>query len=627
MTIRQLLRRCLQKDPRQRLRDIGDARLQLQEALSEPAGRPAEQTVPRSRVVWFGALAAVLAVVASTFAWLAFDRPRSAGPAQTVRFAIQPPQGLEFPVDFPNAVFSPDGSSLLFVLSRGQQRFLAIRSLGSAEPTKIAGTDDASRPFFSPDGRWVAFTQHRQLKRVPVEGGTPLVICDAEWGGGTWNVDDTIIFTLNYTSGLWRVPARRHPAEADGSGSRPRRTGALLAKVLPDGRHVIYTGFSTPVERSRISLYSLDTGQQRTLIEGGMHPFYTPTGHLLYAGRGSIVAVPFDLRQLSVTGTAVVVLDDVLSNPSNGLAQFGISTTGSIAYVRASSATRTREILWADRKGGLRPALPGVGIYAEPLLSPDGRRLMMTIEEPKRDVWTYDFDREVMSKVTAGAASDFGAVGAPDGQHIVFASERPAFHVYRKSINGTAEEPLVTGQYHTQPTSFSRDGRWVVDQQSDPKTQGDLWMVSFDGDRKTTLLATVADEGDGVVSPDGRWLAYTSDASGREEGVRQGFPEAGERWQVSSAGGHGPRWARDGRELFYLSDGRVMGAAVDVSARGFAVGKPAALLDGNYLFFDVAPDGQRFIVLRRDPAAQRVRVQVVLNWLDELRKRMASGPR
>ena len=501
LTIRQLLRRCLQKDPRKRLRDIGDARLQLQEALSEPAGRPAEQTVPRSRVVWFGALAAVLAVVASTFAWLAFDRPRSAGPAQTVRFAIEPPQGLEFPVDFPNAVFSPDGSSLLFVLSRGQQRFLAMRSLGSAEPTKIAGTEDASRPFFSPDGRWVAFTAHRQLKRVPVEGGTPLVICDAEWGGGTWGVDDTIIFTLNYTSGLWRVPARGGTPQKLTDPDRGRGELAhFWPKVLPDGSHVIYTGFSTPVERSRISVYSLERGEQRTLMEGGMHPFYTPTGHLLYAGRGSIVAVPFDIGRLSVNGTAVVALDRCpLESKQRHRAVWDINHR---LHRLCPGVIRNadREMLWVDRKGGLRPALPGVGIYAEPLLSPDGRRLMMTIEEPKRDVWAYDFDREVMSKVTAGTASDFGAVWAPDGQHIVFVSERPAFHVYRKSINGTAEEPLVTGQDDTQPTSFSRDGRWVVYEQSDPKTQGDLWMVSLDGERKSTLLATVADEGESAWS-------------------------------------------------------------------------------------------------------------------------------
>ncbi len=231
---------------------------------------------------------------------------------------------------------------------------------------KIPGTENALWPFFSPDGQWIAFTQGQKLKRVRVEGGTPLVICDAGWGGGAWRSDDTIVFTREYTSGLWKVSARGGtPEKLTDPDPNRGELGHFWPQFLPDGRHVLYTRFSTPLERSRIAVYSLDTREERTLIEGAMYGWYAPTGHLLYTGKDSIIAAAFDAQRLAVTGTAVPVLDDVHANFTDANAQFSISPDGTMSYVRASSARIGGELLWADRKGTLQPAVPGIRLYAD----------------------------------------------------------------------------------------------------------------------------------------------------------------------------------------------------------------------------------------------------------------------
>ena len=625
--VRTLLRRCLQKDPRNRLRDLGDARLQLQEALDEPAATTVTGWHPPVMLLLAVsiALAAVMGAFDSILPWR-----QSHAETGVVRFSIVPPAGSNFLLAYPAAAVSPDGSRVVLVVERDRETYLALRPIDAVELTRIPGTEGGNRPFFSPDGKWLAFTAQQKLKRVPLDGGSPLVVCDAQWGGGTWGVDDTIIFTQHYSSGLWRVPAGGGtPVKLTDPDPSRGELGHFWPQLLPDGKHVIFTSFSTPVERSMISVYSLESREQRTLVQGAMHAWYTPTGHLVYADANSIVAVPFDAGRLAVNGTAVPALDDVYTYFTNGIAQLAVSPSGTIAYIRKSAAQQQSELMWMDRNGKAQPAVPGRRRYSQPRLSPDGQRLAITIDDGTRDVWTYDFARGVLSRVTSGTASDFGAVWTPDAHQIAFVSERPVFQILRKMVSGgAAEEPIVAGPYDTQPNSFSPDGKLLVYEQQHPQTRDDLWVVPMDGERKgRPLLTSAFSEGEGMVSPDGRWLAFHSDESGRPEVYVQAFPEAGERWQVSSGGGERPRWSRDGRELFYGIKARVMAVTARASGKDFVAGKPTVILEADYLEFDVAPEGQRFIVLRRDPAAQPPELQVVVHWFDDLRKRMATAPR
>ena len=490
--VRSLLRRCLQKDPRERLRDIGDARLQLQDAAAGPETAAAGFGWHPPAIVVL-ALAVALAAVMGAFDPILPWRQQPAGP-RIVRFSVVPPAGTRFMSAYPAAAISPDGSRIVLVVERGRETYLSLRPVDGIELTKIPGTDGATRPFFSPDGKWIAFTAQQKLKRVPLDGGAPLVICDADWGGGAWGLDDTIIFTPHYASGLWRVPAGGGtPIKLTDPDTAHGELGHFWPQLLPDGKHVVFTGFSTPVERSKISVYSLDTREQRTLVQGGMHAWYSPTGHLVYAGANSIVAVPFDANRAALSGTGVPALDDVDMNPTNGIAQLAVSASGTIAFVRRSDATRQEELVWIDRKGNAQPVIPGRRVYDDPRVSPDGQRLAVTINDGNRDVWTYDLSRGVLSRVTSGAASDFGAVWAPDGRRIAFVSERPVFQIFRKgTAAGAIEEPIVTGPYDTEPTSFSPDGKLLVYTQAQPQTRNDVWVLSIDGDRKATPLVNTA---------------------------------------------------------------------------------------------------------------------------------------
>jgi serine/threonine-protein kinase len=623
--IRQLLRRCLQKDPRQRLRDIGDARLVLQEPLDDTAARTSAMGWQPPALVILS-LAVALAAIMGAFDEILPWRQTPAD-ARAVHFSVAPPPGKDFTLSSPASAISPDGSRLVLVVGQ-RDSYLAVRPIDGIEMKKLPGTEGGMRPFFSPDGRWIAFTAQHKLKRVALDGGTPLVICDADWGGGVWTRDDTIIYTPNYASGLWRISvAGGTPVKLTDPDTAKGELGHFWPQVLPDGQHVVFTGFSTPVERSRIAVYSLQSREQRTLVQGGMHAWYVPTGHLVYAGTNSILVTPFDANRLSLNGAAITALDDVFIHPSNGLAQLAVSPSGTIAFIRRSDARFQDELVWIDRKGSAQPAIPDRRAYEDLSLSPDGQRLAITILDANRDLWIYDFARKTLSPFTSWAAADYGGVWSPDGRRIAFVSERPVYQVFQKSISGTApEEPIVAGSYDTEPTSFSPDGKVLVYTQSTHQNGTDILMMSIEGDRKPKpILNSTSNEDHGIVSPDGRWLAFQSDESGRFETYVQPFPTGQERWQVSNEGGRFPRWRKDTAELFYLSNQGIMGVGYRVSGNEFVPATPTLILSGKYFEFDVAPDGQRFIVNRPDPNARPIDVHVVVNWFGELRKRMATG--
>ena len=625
-TIVRLLSRCLRKEQKQRLHDIGDARLEIEEAIADPgsAARSAAAVGRRTDRRLLAALATAALVFLALAAVLGWRLTRPPAPLPIVRFTIHTPPGLELaPSGFSVVALSPDGRRLAFTASRdGGDSQLYVRALDGVAVTALAGTERARSPFFSPDGRWIAFNADDKLKKVSVDGGQPLAIGEARFGGGWWGAGDSVVYTLHYTSGVWKVGANGGaPEKLTDPDPSKGELGHWWPQILPDGRHILFTAFSTPLERSRIVVYSIESRTMRVVAEGALFGRYADSGHLLMARAESIVALPFDPVRAEVVGPEVSVLDNVGSYLSNGVSHFAVSPSGMLAFVPRSELNVNAEIVWLDRKGTTTPAATLRRRISEARLSPDNRRLALTIEDDNRDVWTYDFERGVLGRVTFGAAGDFGARWTPDGRRLFFGSEKPVFQVFTKPAIGTApDEPLVTGSYDTIPAAVSPDGRFLVYTESHPKTRDDLWLLPLTGERKAKpLVNSPFNEFGGEISPDGRWLAYTSEESGRPEVFVQPFPEPTDRWQISSDGGQGARWSPDGRELMYVATNptRLISVAVRAGTE-FSAGAPSNVHVGRFVEYDIARDG-RVLLVRRDPQAQAASLHIVLNWFEELR--------
>ncbi|MEX1128972.1 MAG: protein kinase [Vicinamibacterales bacterium] len=632
-SVRRLLRRCLEKDPRKRLSAIGDARLELDDVGADPASREAGHDVPAPRrqaaVIALAAISAILVLLSGYLAW------RQSGPnaaASSVRFAVQPPAGLDLQLsDWPVVVLSPDGSRLLITAANSAgQDHIYLRPLDSVEMKVIDGTKGGFNPFFSTDGKWMAFTADQKLKMLPVTGGQPQILTDADWGGGTWGPDGTIVYTKHYTSGLWKVPAAAggKPEKLTDPDTAAGELGHWWPQFLPDGKHVVFTSFSTPVEKSRVMVYAMATGTQRVLVEGANFPRVLASGHLLYARANGIAGVPFDLGRAEITGPETPVLDGVSTYFTNGLAQLAVADNGTMAFVPEKEGRVNSEVVWLDRKGTMTPAIPAERRITDMKLSPDGRRVALTIDNENRDVWVYEFARGIFGRVTAGPASEFNPRWMPDGLRLLFASERPVFQIFMKPPIGTApDEPVVTENVDTVPMAVSPDGKYLVHTMSNPSMQTDVWIRPLDGQGKArALLASKYDEADAALSPDGTWIAYTSDESGRPEAYIQAFPEPAERWQVSTNGAVGLRWGRDGKELFYATGEpeRLMAVPLAFGTGGsISSGKPVVVYEGRFLDYDTAPGG-RLLLMLRDPKAPAPSIHVVLNWFEALKGKFAS---
>ncbi len=573
---------------------------------------------------------ALLAVAVAVITWLTIIASR--GPTATsgdvVRAILELPRGTE--IGYPSLSLSRDGSRIVVSARQEGRPVLLQRPLNQLEFSRVSGSEDGNRQFLSPDGEWVAFESGNTLRKVPLEGGQAVEVTRSQWAGGDWTADGTIVYTLNYVSGLWRVPAGGGTPE---QLSTPDTTAGELAhwwpQVLPGGDNVLFTAFRTPVERARIEVLSLETGERTVLLEGGVSGRYLPTGHLVYARGEALFAVPFDLGRLEVTGQPVPVVADLAVDASDGRAAFAVSDNGTLAYVAASTLGSNMEMVWVDRSGSASAPIAEPGRYKEPRLSPDGRRLAVTLERPgeAQDVWVLDLIRGTRTPLTSGGANDFAPLFTPDGAQIVFESERPVFDLYiRPTDAGAPAAPLVVSQFDKVPGSFTPDGRTLLFSHSLlPHSQ--LWTVPLDGSGAPEPLL-VSESGalvSPILSPSGSWLAYVSDESGRDEVYLTRYPEVRSgRRLVSTAGGRDPRWTRSGRELTYLSGQQMI--AVSVDPLSGELGAPVTLFTGDYWSssntwtHDVTPDGERFLLLRRPAGTEPRQVIVVTNWFQELRR-------
>ena len=633
--VQNLLRRCLTKDRKNRLQAVGDVRVEIQEILADPTGASAQQPLAvsapsraRERVAW-GLVAALLGGI------VVWSVMRAEPPAQAIlRFALTLPPGDIFTDTGRHLVaLSPDGTRLVY--SANEQLYL--REMDQLEATPIRGTDmSPTTPFFSPDGQWVGFYAGGNLRKVSVTGGAPITLCDARnLFGASWGRDDSIVFGQG-RNGILRVSANGGTPEVLIPMDSDKNESGHGPQMLPDGKTVLFTLGTTALwDESQIVTQSLETGERRVLIEGGRDARYVPTGHLVYALGETLLAVPFDLERLEVMGGPVPVVEDVgRAATQTGAAHASFSDSGSLAYVPVFRADR--RIVWFDRGGQEQEPLGEPGIFQNPELSPDGKRLAVLRQDPDSgnvDIWIIDLERGVPTRFTFDEAVDLYAVWSPDGSRIVFNSARDGgvFQLYEKPASGAGTAELLrASDVNNGPFDWSSDGRFLIYVNTVPTR--DIWALPMlDEGEPVPFLEGGFMEDQAKLSPDGRWIAYISDESGRNEVYVANFQEALGKWQISTGGGVQPRWSNDGTELFYIAPDLTMMAVPVRGERELEVGVPVALFEtgiwggvqtsgGRRAQYDVAADGRRFLMIRPAEEAQEAEIHIVLDWFEELKR-------
>jgi len=625
--IETLIRRCLKKDPRQRLADASAARLDLDDAITGRADVSVDE--PRARRPRYAPLvvASLIGVTLLTGAILGWTlRPQPPpSPGIPARLEIALPLGDQLDLFYNNLALSPDGRTVAYVASREGISRLYVRALDSFEASPLDGTDGAFHPFFSPDARWLGFFAQGKMKKIRVGGGPVQEIVDAgPNGGASWGVDGTIVYAPSAISG--RVGLARVSAEG---GESTVVTTPDVAKgeynhrypqILPGGRAILFTAVSGfGWDESRVEAMRLDTGERRLLVRGGHTGRYVPGGHLLYHRAGAIYAVPFDPDRLEVGGESpVAIADDAIANSGIVGAPFAVSDRGSVAYVPAPAGRRQfeRRLMWTDRQGRLEPLGAPVRNYAEtPLVSPDGRQVAVVIVSGTAELWVYDLTRTSLTRLTSDRSSSSHPVWTPDSRRLVYRNNQAgSWSLYRRTADASEqEERLTKGPVNETPSSWSPDGRVLAFERLSSDTGSDIYTLPLDGDREPRPFATsAASERTPQFSPDGRWVAYASDESGGFQVYVAPYPGPGRQWKISIDGGSAPQWNPKGGELFYENGTQTM--VVDVkTGRTFNAGKPRVLYVGP--LGGVAPDGQRFLTIAGVAPNQPFRtVRMILNW-------------
>ncbi len=622
--LRSLLRRSLEKSLKRRWQAIGDVRLEIDEVIANPSpvkeeaeAKPAASK--RERLVWaFGMLVAVSAI-----AFLSYRDFNRAEPAE-VRLQIVTP-----PTDDPiSLAVSPDGQRIAFVAGDTGKSQLWVRPLNSAAAQPLRGTEGASYPFWSPDSRSLGFFADGKLKRVDIDGGAPQVLANANSGrGGAWNRDGVILFAPTGASDLFRIGAAGGEALAV-THLEPGQTAHKFPEFLPDGHHFIYVVQGNP---SSAILGSLDGSPSKRLGNAEAAARITPSGWMLNLRQGTLFTQRFDFAKLELAGNPFSVADQVASDGGVLAAAFS-AASNTVAY-RTGAAGGSRQLTWVDRTGKVLSTV-GDPDHASPTdveLAPDGKRVVvLRTVDGNTDIWLLDMARGVPTRLTFDPSSDQRPSWTPDGARIAFNSSRKgSFNLYQKAANGAgSDELLLESDQNKSPADWSPDGRFLLFRSLDPKTGQDLWALPTFGDKKPfVFLKTPFNERDGQFSPDGRWVTYQSDESGRSEIYAQPFPGPGGKFQISAGGGAQPRWNRNGKEVFYVSlDSKMMAAPVKASADGQSLesGAPVELFPvrvaGGPLpgpprqQYAVSPDGQRFLITMPAGETEASPINLILNW-------------
>jgi serine/threonine-protein kinase len=649
-SLERMVRRCLEKKPERRFQTASDLGFAI-EALSSASGltqiealsATSKSIAPvrqwsREPLLW-GAVGLALGAVAVGLAfWLISGRftstPSTAAAVRRMTIKLPDDQPLALAKFGPLGIgrtavaLSPDGSQLAFVAERNGKSQIYVRPLDQFDARPIPGTEGAFDPFFSPDGRSLGFFSEGKLKKVSLQGGEPVTLCEARIPhGASWGPDDTIVFAESSGVTLSRVSA---------SGGKPEvlsrtKDRVFYPEFLPGGKALLFSlnSFNNP-DYGQIGLLTLATGERRVLLEGGANPQYAASGHILFARAGALLAVPFDLKRLGATGSPVTLIEGVRTEEW-GAAQFALSPEGTLAYVSGGPAW-VGKLTWVDRQGTSKPLAAPAQAYGPLKLSPDGKRIAITVVGATSDVWIYDLTRGAFTRLTT-EGSNYRPTWTPDGKRIVYQriTGPNQSQIVSQLANGGGEEVLTTSELRWSPATISPDGKALAIEQRFPDTGYDLAIVSLEGARQPhSWVATKFNEWGAAFSRDGKWIAYISDESGQYEIYVRSFSAAGGKRQISSGGGEEPIWSPDGQTLFYRNGLKWMSVAIQTQPE-FQPATPQVMFEGPYLnvsgvSYDVAPDGQHFMMLeeniKQPPTAY---VNVVFNWFEELKRRVPVG--
>jgi Tol biopolymer transport system component/tRNA A-37 threonylcarbamoyl transferase component Bud32 len=624
-----VLRRCLEKDRERRWQSIGDVTGELRWIVDHPMAAPVEAAPPTrsNRVGRAAMIVALVLAMATAAAGVRILRGRGAAvDLPTLRFEI-----ATAPTDDSSMALSPDGTEIAFVANRDRVPLLWVRSLNALENRALAGTEGASFPFWSPNGRTIGFFAGGKLKRIDVAGGLPLLVADAANArGGTWNADGVILFVPGVTAPIKRVPARGGPADSvtevnTGSGPAHR-----LPQFLPDGKRFLFTSTLGTVESNGVYLGSLDKTPPVRLLPDEAGGRFAAPDRLLTIRQGALQAYSFDAAAGVVQGEPIVIAQGFAGAAANGV--FATSDTGVLAW-RVGTAQR-RQLMWVNRQGAVLRAIgePETDFIASPELSADEQSVVVFLQRTgDNDIWVIELARNLARRLTDGPPADAHPLWDPDGQHVVFSSRRfggggPA----RQALSGGKAEPLFENGENGLPLSWTRDRRYILIRRDGARSGADLVAVATGGERREVAVAqSQYDETEGQFSPDGRWVAFVSNESGRAEAFVQSFPEGRTRTQVSLAGGTQVRWSSDGNEIFYVApDGKMM--AVSIAFRGASpdVKLPVSLFQTHLASgtnvlgikpqYTVSRDG-RFL-LNTAIESTSAPIVVSVNWLKTLTK-------
>ena len=640
--LRELLDNCLQKKSRNRLQAIGDARIVLEAWLADPSAfavQPArDESVQRpaarpARAAWIAAGVLAVALVAT----LVLLWPEAPEPTVPVHASVTLPQGEFLFRGYGSSVLlSPDGSKVAYVVKlQDEERGLFLRSLDQREGIRLAPDKAAYNPFFSADGSWIGFVTRDAMYKVPIRGGSPIELADVELNrGASWGEDGFIVFTPEPASGLFRV------SEAGGTAEPLTEVGESEShrwpQVLPGAKAVLFTVLDNTNagewDDARIEILMLDSGERRVLHEGGTYPRYVSSGHLVFARGTSLFAAPFDLATLTMTGAIVPVLENLSTGLNQGGAQFDVSNDGRLVFATGSDTSIGLELVWVDRTGTVASIADESRPFANPTLSADKRFLAVDItDEGKPDVWVYDLERGLPTRITSGVGGNWHPIWSPDGRWIFYGVGGTGnFRIERIAADGSVQPEIVLEEdVIVVPASVSRDGKRLLYVRG-ALARPDIMSFRFDSGETEPFVETSGINYDAQFSPDGRWIAYGTDESGTFEIYIVPAEGGRGRWQISNRGGY-PRWSADSKTVFYrgIPDGLIYEVALDAGTGTIRAGRPRAVTGEGRFFFDVGPanhyavagDGQSFVLMRapEENTITHDHIDIVLDWDDALR--------
>jgi serine/threonine-protein kinase len=639
--VRKLLRRCLERDRKRRIADAADARAEIEDAQS-PATNDVAPVVRRR--VWAPGIAGLLVgALATTIAMWAVMR-------RDPELRLVSRLNIVLPANLPVTTFgldrdldvAPDGSFLVY--RSGSQGLLVVRRFDGLDLTPIPGVLNARGPTVSPDGRWIAYQENEgSLRRVAVGGGPSVELArlTGNFRGSSWIDNNAILVATSNPAGVFRIPFVGGTPVPVSTPDRERgEAGLNFPHVLPGGRAALISVTLADGE-PYVAVLDIQSGRRTKVIDGARDGRYLASGHVLYTSQGGLVVARFDPDRLEIIGDPIKMIDGVAIS-SNGAALAAVSDRGALVYrAGAGAGAARRSLAWVDRAGREQPIAAPQRAYVSARLSPDGQRIVADIRDGPTDIWTWNFRRETLTRLTFEGGGALAPVWSPDGARIVYARQAPqtagAYNLHSKSSDGTGTGTIIGGgQYVHVPTSLTPDGRFVISYEIRPTTRRDIVQTPFRSDaaRPTAgaaavLIETPFDERNGAVSPNGQFLAYQSDESGQFEIYVRPYPLVmGGRWQVSTRGGTRPSWTRGGRELVFLDSANHMSAvAVEGEGGSFRAGAPSTLFTTVYArpdvyrTYDVTPDGQRFLVIKEvDDVPTLTSLVVVENWFDELKR-------